>query len=179
MIGTRRARKTDAAAIATIEVETWRAAYAGMLANATLVGMSAERKAHQWAGALRHRQTGVWVWEDDGLGLQGFGHCGRQRLRALPFEGEVTMLYVLPDAQGRGIGRRLLLTMFADLLRRGMPSALVWVLAANPSRFFYQRLGGRLALRRPITVDGNPVEVLGYAWADLAATLTRTGGGRG
>lgn len=167
MAGIRQARNGDAAAIAVIEVETWRSTYAGILADQTLVGMSAERKAREWTRELRHALRGVWVWEDEDLGLLGFGHCGRQRMPALAYEGEITMLYVLPDAQGQGIGRQLLLTMFDDLQSRGMRSALVWVLAANPARFFYGHMGGRIALHRQIEVGNCRVEALGYGWRDL------------
>jgi GNAT superfamily N-acetyltransferase len=174
----RRARIGDAAAIAAIEVETWRATYAGILADATLVGMSVARKTRQWTYELRHGLRGVWVWEDEDARLLGFGHCGRQRLRSLAHDGEITMLYVLPDAQGQGIGRQLLVAMLADLRRRGMRSALVWVLEANPARFFYQHQGGRLALRRLIDVDGRPVAALAYGWSDLDAVQPRAGCGR-
>lgn len=167
MAGIRQARNGDAAAIAAIEVETWRSTYAGILADQTLVGMSAERKAREWGHELRHALRGVWVWEDEDFGLLGFGHCGRQRMPALAYEGEITMLYVLPDAQGQGIGRQLLLTMFDDLQSRGMRSALVWVLAANPARFFYGHMGGKIALHRRIIVGNCQVEALGYGWRDL------------
>jgi GNAT superfamily N-acetyltransferase len=166
--GIRQADPGDAAAIAAIEVEAWRATYPGMLPDGALIRMSTLRKTRQWACELRNGPDGVWVWQDEGAGVLGFGHCGRQRIPSLPFQGEITMLYVLPDAQGQGIGRRLLSTMLADLRRRGMGSALVWVLAANPARFFYARLGGRLVLRRMIEVDGTPVEAMGYGWAGFA-----------
>ncbi len=167
MPGIRQAHLGDAAIIAAIEVETWRATYAGTLADTLLLGMSAEGKARQWAGQLRHGTEGVWVWENEDRGVLGFGHCGRQRMRSLAYAGEITMLYVWPDAQEQGIGRSLVLAMFSDLRVRGMASALVWVLAANPSRFFYARLGGKLVAHRPIEMAACQVEALGYGWSDL------------
>lgn len=159
----------DAPAIGFIEVETWQAAYAGILDEGSLVAMSAARKARQWAAEMRHNGSGLWVWDDHRLGVVGFGHCGRQRMPSLAYDGEITMLYVLPDAQGQGIGRRLLLGMFADLKSRGMDSALVWVLEANPSRFFYGHLGGKLVLRRTIAFGASLVDTLGYGWSGLNA----------
>ena len=142
MARVRRAGMEDAAAIAAIEVETWRTTYAGILDDEMLVGMSVERTAWGWVHQLRHRLAGAWVWQDEDGTVLGFGSCGHQRLPDLGYTGEVTMLYVLPDAQGQGIGRELLLTMFADLKHRGMNSALIWVIEANPSRFFYGHMGG-------------------------------------
>lgn len=175
MAGVRRARIGDASAIAAIEVETWRSTYPGILAKTTLTGMSRDRKARRWATWLRRGLQGLWVWDDEQSGPLGFGHCGRQRMCSLPYDGEITMLYVLPDAQGQGIGRNLLLAMFADLDDHGMGSALVWVLEANPSRFFYDRMGGKLVFRRLIDVDGREVPALGFGWNDLAAALEAAG----
>jgi hypothetical protein len=45
----RQARLEDVAAIADIEVETWRATYAGMLPDRVLVGMSERRQKGSWA----------------------------------------------------------------------------------------------------------------------------------
>ena len=44
----RRARRTDARAIAQIQVETWRSAYAGILPDRVMVDMSVDSKASYW-----------------------------------------------------------------------------------------------------------------------------------
>lgn len=180
MTGIRQARAGDARTIAEIEIETWRTTYAGVLADDTLLAMSLERVARRWTHEIRDRAGTVLVWEDERRELLGFAHCGRQRDRSLDYEGEVYMLYVLPDAQGFGIGRGLLLASFENLLEARLRSALVWVVQANPSRFFYERTGGRLVLQRRIPVGGEPVDAIGYGWDDLAAVLgrhARSGGG--
>jgi len=171
----RQARLTDARAIGRIEVETWRATYAGMLPDRVLLGMSEQRQAMSWASFLRHRPDDVYVAEAGGAGgrLVGFGNCGPQRDPAFAFAGEVYTLYVQPDAQGGGLGRQLLLALFARLRDGGHRSALVWVVRANPARFFYERLGGKLTLERPIPIGGRAVDAVGYGWSDLGAVLER------
>lgn len=171
----RQARLGDARVIGRIEVETWRATYAGMLPDRVLLGMSEQRQAASWAGFLRHRPGDVFVAEADGADgrLLGFGNCGKQRDPAFAFDGEIYTLYVLPDAQGGGLGRQLLLALFARLVDSGHRSALVWVVRANPARFFYERLGGKLTVHRPIPVGGRPVDSSGYGWSDLSAVLER------
>jgi ribosomal protein S18 acetylase RimI-like enzyme len=170
----RQARLTDAQAIGRIEVETWRTTYAGMLPDRVLLGMSEQRQIASWAGFLRHRPGDVFVAEAEGSqGLSGFGNCGPQREQTLGYGGEVYTLYVRPEAQGAGVGRELLLALFARLIHCGHRSALIWVIRANPSRFFYERLGGKLALHRPIPLGGAPVEAVAYGWRDLRALLDR------
>ena len=173
MAGVRHARFEDAPALAKVEVETWRATYPGMVADSVLLNMSERRKTVMWARELVSDPRGVKVWSDGGAGILGFGHCGPQRDRALAYDGEVTMLYVLPDAQGMGIGKHLLTALFEQLADRDCRSALIWVVKANPSRFFYERMGGRLALERRIVVGGEPVDTLGYGWNDLPSFLGR------
>ena len=172
MVNIRQARLADARAIGRIEVETWRATYAGMLSDRVLLSMSTERQTASWAGFLRHRPGDVFVAQQP-AGVVGFGNCGPQREGSFGYAGEVYTLYVTPDAQGTGCGRHLLLALFARLLHCGHRSALIWVLRANPARFFYERLGGKLVLHRAIPVSGEAAEALGYGWSDLRALLDR------
>jgi ribosomal protein S18 acetylase RimI-like enzyme len=171
----RQARLADARAIGRIEVETWRSTYAGMLPDRVLLGMSEQRQTASWAGFLRHRPGDVYVAEPGAAAprVQGFGNCGPQREPAFGFAGEIYTLYVAPESQGQGLGRQLLLALFARLVHCGHRSALIWVVRANPARFFYERLGGKLVLNRSIPLGGAPVEAAGYGWRDLSALLDR------
>lgn len=173
MSAIRTARLEDAKAIARIEVETWRSTYAGMLPDRVLLSMSERRQAASWASFLRHRPEDVLVAQLGGS-IVGFGNCGTQRDSTLRFAGEVYTLYVTPDRQSQGIGRALLLGLFQRLLDTGHATALVWVVRANPGRFFYERLGGSQIMHRPIPVGGQPVEAVAYGWRDLGAVLART-----
>jgi ribosomal protein S18 acetylase RimI-like enzyme len=179
MITIRPARLQDARTIARIEVETWRTTYAGMLPDRVLLRMSAERQAGTWAGFVRQRPGDVLVAEQrppasgNSDVVVGFGNCGPQREAVLGYAGEVYTLYIAPEAQGRGLGRRLLLGLFARLVQSGHRSALIWVVRANPARFFYERLGGKLVLHRPIPLGGAPIEAIAYGWTDLPTLLDR------
>jgi ribosomal protein S18 acetylase RimI-like enzyme len=168
----------DAGAIARIDVDCWRATYAGILPDRLLVEMTERGRQRVWT-AYAARHPGDLIVTTDAPGkVRGFGNCGRARDGELRFAGEVFTLYVAPDHQGRGFGRDLLLGLFSRLLRRQLPSAVVWVLRDNPGRFFYERLGGKLTGHRPIEIAGTTVPALAYGWPDLAAVLkaqARTG----
>src|SRR6516162_8632884 len=149
----RPARPGDARGIARLDVETWRATYAGLLATSYLVGLSERRREAGWRSVILHEPSDVRVAVDAGGTIVGFGSCGACRADR-NFAGEVFTLYVGPDWQNRGIGRRLLLSLFRRLNACGRNSAIVWVLRDNPSRFFYERLGGRQAARKSLNVGG-------------------------
>ena len=166
----RAARLGDARGIARLDVETWRATYAGVLSTSYLVGLSERRREFEWRGVISHEPRDVRIAVEPRGAIIGFGSCGPNRSDRF-FAGEVFTLYVAPDWQNRGIGRRLLLTLFRRLVAAGRRSAIIWVLRDNPSRFFYERLGGQQVRRKPLTVGGSAVEALGYGWRDLPGFL--------
>jgi len=166
----RTARPGDARRIARLDVETWRATYAGILATPFLVGLSAQRRELGWATVIEREPRDVRVAVDGEGNILGFGSCGRCRAGA-EFSGEVFTLYVAPDWQNQGIGRRLLLALFERLVAQGCGSAIIWVLRDNPGRFFYQRLGGKEVRHKTFTVGGKRTEAAGYAWRDLPRFL--------
>jgi hypothetical protein len=44
----------------------------------------------------------------------------------------------------------------------------VWVLARNPSRRFYEALGGRAITEQQIERGGEPYVEIAYGWRDLS-----------
>ena len=169
----RSANPGDAGAIARVYVDTWRDAYPTMVPNAVLVGMSLRRQRAYWSQALvRARTEAIMVAEDARAGIVGFGSCGRARAAPLPHQGEVYTLYVLADFRGAGKGAGLLRGLFGALTERGYSSALVWVLADNPARYFYAAMGGVVVAERDEALWGKTVRQAAYGWTDLKeATL--------
>jgi GNAT superfamily N-acetyltransferase len=83
---------------------------------------------------------------------------------------QVDALYVLPDRQGRGIGRLLLQESARRLLALGYVRLTIGVLSANlPARAFYEAMGGVESGRRTFDEDGHPLPETVYGWSDLAA----------
>jgi ribosomal protein S18 acetylase RimI-like enzyme len=173
LVRVRSAVVTDAAAVARIDVETWRDTYAGVLPQQMLVGLSTPQRRRAWSQFILRCPGDLMVATHARDGVVAFGSCGTRRGGISPYAGEVFTLYVEPAYQGEGIGRRVLLHLFGRLLRRSLASAQVWVLRDNPSRFFYERLGGKLVAHKPVRIDRIDVDVeaVAYGWSDLAAVL--------
>jgi ribosomal protein S18 acetylase RimI-like enzyme len=166
----------DAGAIARVHVTTWRAAYAGVVPQAYLVAMSEVGQMRFWRRLLGRPQAeeSILVAEVEAAGgpqVVAFGSCGPSRPYGLLYRGEVFTLYVADDWQGRGIGRALLRALFDDLVARGHRDAVIWVLSANPARFFYEAVGGSAVAERQEAFSGTMLNETGYAWPDLESWL--------
>jgi ribosomal protein S18 acetylase RimI-like enzyme len=87
--------------------------------------------------------------------------------------GEVYTLYVEPDFQNLGLGRKLLDALFRQLKADRCDTAVLWMLAQNPTRFFYEGLGGERVGERVDTMGGTDVDEVAYVWRNLGAPLIR------
>jgi len=166
----RAARPADAPAIGRVYVETWRTTYAGMVPDTVLLEMSEEIQGARWAGLIEREREMVKVAEDARAGVVGMASGGRAR-RGSGFAAEVFTLYVQPDFQGAGIGRGILANMFRSFHAGGLNSAVIWVLAPNPARFFYEAVGGERVGEREERLWGADLPEIAYGWHDLGAAL--------
>ncbi len=141
-----------------------------MLSTSYLVGLSERRRELGWRGVILREPRDVRIAVEDGRAILGFGSCGPNRGDRF-FAGEVFTLYVAPDWQNQGIGRRLLIALFRRLVAVRRHSAIVWVLRDNPSRFFYERLGAHQVSSKALPVGGSAVEAVAYGWRDLPGFL--------
>jgi hypothetical protein len=72
----------------------------------------------------------------------------------------------LRDQQRHGLGRRLSATVVQQLIQVGMTSLLVWVLADNPARKFYEALGGRYVYDKRVSIGNARLVEVAYGWRD-------------
>ncbi|MGD9537459.1 MAG: N-acetyltransferase family protein [Alphaproteobacteria bacterium] len=173
----RLATPRDAAGIARVHVETWRDTYAGIIPDHALLGMDERREAARQRHALGLRRTGnvTLVAEVQRHGVIGFAEAGTARATGLPYDAEIYTLYVLPGHQGQGLGRELLCTAFARLVRAGFRAAIVWVLAENPARFFYSAMGAKRIGVRTERLFGADLAQEAYGWPNLESELQPSG----
>ena len=67
----RPARLSDARGIARLDVETWRATYAGVLSASYLVGLSERRREAGWRGVILREPRDVRVAVDSTGAIRG------------------------------------------------------------------------------------------------------------
>jgi len=169
----REARVSDSAAIAGIHVDTWRTTYRGIIADEVLDGMSCDVSERAARSRIEEPEPGTFVYvaEDDDGRVVGFAMGGPDRDNNPEYKGEVYAIYILKDHQRKGIGRLLLRAAAARLLEQGLSSMLTWCFRDNPSRAFYERMGGTLVGSKPLCIRGREYEEVAYGWEDLNATL--------
>jgi ribosomal protein S18 acetylase RimI-like enzyme len=168
------ADRSDAAAIAQVQVDTWRTTYTGLMPDAVLARLSYERSAQNWRSTLEspNTRTRLFVVTDEGDGVFGFAATGPERTGSLGFSGEIYALYVLPAHQGQGAGRALVRASAEYLVSQDTQDMLIWVLRDNASgRGFYQAIGGQAVAERDVDIGGASLAEVGYGWRDLSAWL--------
>lgn len=159
----RRARAQDAPAIAKVYVDTWRESYRGQLPEDYLNGLTYSAFERHWRRTLVARGWAFVAEVDDRV--IGIASGGRSRRQALA-GGEIYVLYVHPDQHGAGIGRALFDACHFELARRRYAGTLVWVLASNPARGFYEHLGGERVAENTLEIGGARVLEIAYLWRD-------------
>ncbi|MGW7308338.1 N-acetyltransferase family protein [Streptomyces sp. NPDC054835] len=143
----RTAGPSDAAGVAAVHVRSWRAAYRGLVPDAYLDSLDVGERTEVWRDRLSAPGAPTaLVAEEEGGGAVAFS-CFRPWSDGEPDAGvtaELSALYAVPEAWGRGVGRALLTATVDAMTAAGFREAGLWVLEGNPrARAFYEAAGWR------------------------------------
>lgn len=163
----REATREDAAAIARVHEEAWRATYQGIIPHIYLEKLIAHRGAAWWARNLQRPHSGMLLLAFDGT-VQGYASFGAARIPSGPRTGEIFELYLTPTFQGLGFGKRLFMSVRRILEARGRKSLVVWALAENETACaFYDRLGGRRSATAPERYGSVTLNRIAFFWESV------------
>jgi ribosomal protein S18 acetylase RimI-like enzyme len=145
--------------------EAWRSAYQGIIPGAELEKLINRRGPQWWDSAIRKgSRVSVLVFGDR---IAGYANYGRNRARSLHFDGEIYELYLRPEFQGLGFGRRLFNAARRDLVQSGLKSMVIWALSDNePATEFYRALGGRMVARSSEKFGPKSLDKVAFAWTN-------------
>jgi len=164
------AEPADAPGIAAVHVASWRTTYPEIVAAESIDRRSAEVRTLQWqralAGEIRIVPT-VFVAHHPSGEIVGFISGSAPRDDTPGFDAELSAIYLVKDAQGIGLGRRLVRRLADSLIERGYRSMMVRVLAANSACRFYEALGGRLLSEGVHMMDEQTYPERCYGWGDI------------
>lgn len=174
----REAILADAGAIAEIHVAAWQETYRGLLPSGLLDSLKPSEKLGLWHEVLSlaaDRDDLVVCVAEMGGECVGFASMRPQPdggLRAAGYGAEVSALYALKQAQGRGIGRELMRWLAVRMGAAGLDGAALWVLESNKgARGFYEALGGVPVAERLEKRGGAEVRAVAYGWRDLSLLI--------
>lgn len=163
-IDVRHAEPGDALAIADAHRAAWSHAYTGVIPFRTLRAMMERRNVKWWQRAIRG-STSILVLDVGGT-IAGYATLGLNRAPALPQEGEVYELYLRPEYQGIGLGKRLFGEARRMLGSLGCRGVVVWTLEENERAVhFYRLTGGRDVAEGSETFDGKNLKKIAFVWS--------------
>lgn len=147
----------DAHRIAEIQVESWRAAYRGILPVEYLNGLDVNRRTELWRKFSGDAQAPLFVALKDNR-ITGFCHLIRSRDVDSERAAEIAAIYLDPNHWRSGYGRELCSAALSFSEDQGFERVTLWVLVENsPARRFYETMGFLAAWRaedRPVTGTG-------------------------
>lgn len=161
VITIRRARPKDASALSDISDAAWLEAYHGIIPGVALQRMLTRRGPRWWQHAVQRGRPIVVL--DMGDQVAGYVSYGRCRDRSLPADGEIDELYLAPEYQGLGFGKRLFRAVRNDMADRDLKRVAVWALADNARACaFYGRLGGCSVAQTTERIAGTVLTKVAY-----------------
>lgn len=163
----------DSAVIGRILADGWRQAYSGF--------MSKNELGSRIDPDYRAREVGSWLSTEFDPGAElllvaeqadavaGFLAARLSDRNDVGSAAQVTLLYVSPEKQGRGVGRRLLLEGAEWLKARAPGPISIRAFEQNPFRSFYEAIGGVAVKTVMIRVDAQEWPVAIYLWSSPEA----------
>ena len=146
-VSVRRAGVPDARAIARVHVDSWQAAYPGLIPDEFLGQLSIEDRERQWTETLAKVGAGRLVLVAEARGATvGFSTIAIPARDAAEADdvAEIAAIYVHPDAWGGGAGSTLIRASVEEMRAAGCREAILWAVAGNErAADFYAKQGWR------------------------------------
>jgi GNAT superfamily N-acetyltransferase len=152
----------DSLAIASVHVKSWQTTYRGIISDDYLDDLDASERTKKWEKILSDPNQKVFVtleWEK----IVWFATCDKSEEFDW-YDSTISSIYLLKEYQGKGIWRKLFNNCLSHLQQLGCHSMYIWVLADNPAKNFYEKMGGEYMDRKKIEI-GNEIHIESlYGW---------------
>lgn len=170
----RPATVSDSAALAEVQVASYRTAYASFFPPAYFEQLTVAEQTADWRDLLADpAHDPLLVVVDHTGALLGYALGKLQQDQVSGYDAELMALHVRTAYQRRGIGTRLFAAAARELLDGGATSLVLWTLEGNPVRAFYERLGGDPFATKTYDVGGTLVTEVAYGWQKIAELIDR------
>src|SRR5436189_2151922 len=157
LIEIRRAKPADATLVAATHDAAWRTSYRGIIPGPELEKLISRRGPGWWENAIAKGSRVALLGFGDRIA--GYANYGRNRARSLFYDGEIYELYLCPEFQGLGFGRRLFTAARRDLAQSGLKSLVIWALSDNERRLRSTRRSAAARSRAPRNASGRRASI--------------------
>lgn len=140
----RAAEQRDASTLGILVVDTWRETYAGIFPDDFFSDFTYEKQIEKSGSIIEQCSpgTGPLIAINSRGQAVGYALGGANKNENLSFDSELHALYLLKSYQGQGVGKRLFRRVVERESSRGSRSLFTWVVTENPTRQFYEKMGG-------------------------------------
>lgn len=172
MVQIRSAILEDCLGIAHVQVDSYRAAYAGLFPAPYLEHFTYADEEQDWIQLLTSgAQDILLVAMSPDQEVVGYV-LAKVKANIFPgYDAEIVAIHVKQSYQGKGIGELLLRNAIRTLFARDCRSVMLWTLKNNPIRQWYEKLNGELVGEKNYEVDDWIITEVAYGWKDLSALL--------
>ena len=146
----------DIKSLARVHVDCWWETYRNIISESYLQNLKYTDRQEMWEKLIPRRPEDggtLVVFSEEENDVVGFCDFGKAREHEHGFGGEVYALYLLRRYQGNGIGRKLLERVKEEFKKRRVDSFYLWVLKDNPTKGFYEKVGGKFLKSQPLEMD--------------------------
>lgn len=168
----RKAAESDLLSVAEVQIASNRTTYKEIMPFEYLMNLSAASIAESWNERLfsNNSQEFMYIAESDEGTVVGF-IAGRIANDSNSANGEITSFYIIEEFQKKGIGSSLLKSAAQYMNEKSIQAVALWTLEQNPSRYFYEHLGGQFSGSRIIDRGGKKLAQVSYLWKDISILL--------
>lgn len=157
----------DIEAIATVNIQSWKETYPGIMPAQRIAALNLEGCMRNWKLSLEAGSLVFVAAVDDRI--IGFAAGDKNRSNEHCETGlgdkcdcELAAIYILQKYHKQGIGKALGLRFVASMQEQGHRSMVIWVAEKNPATGFYKALGGELIDRKFLMVCEEAIPVVAY-----------------
>lgn len=168
MLTIRKAKISDIEAISNVHYKTLQSTYRGLMPDDFMDERTFEDRVQKWNETFESDYEILLVAESDGniIGFCG-GAKNEHEATKDKYRYELKKIYILKEYHGMGIGKMLVKEFVSKVKELGYNSLFLWVLASNPYRRFYDKLGGKVVAEKEYHPAGHVLKGDGYGWENL------------
>lgn len=154
------AAKNDVQQIAEVHVQSWKETYHGMIKQEILDELSVEQRVQLWNQLVDDQNHQLLVYELNG-NVAGFldGYLNPNGVVA-----EIRAFYFVKEIKGKGIGRKMFKLFYQCIQLKNFQTLRLGVINKNPSRYFYEKMGGKVVGEEEIPEYGEGIFDVFYQW---------------